>query len=204
MNLRFICTIILFILCANLTTAQDIRNHEDLKGFADYLVGIKQGFARFEQLNPDGTISRGSLLVQRPSSIRIEYDPPSSGLIIADRFRVAVFDLKSNTAPVIVPLRSTPFYILIQDIIRVDDLKIIETYEKGNKISEVQVKIPSSSFKGSLRLLFENEPIRLTGWIYTDQFGQTIRMEFSDLIPNIQIDKNLFDIDGVIRELSKN
>lgn len=204
MNLRFFCTIILFILCANLTTAQDIRNHEELKGFVDYLVGLKQGFARFEQLNPDGTISRGSLLVQRPSSIRIEYDPPSSGLIIADRLRVAVFDLKSNTAPVIVPLRSTPFYILIQDNIRVDDLKIIETYEKGNKISEVQVKIPSSSFKGSLRLLFENEPIRLTGWIYTDQFGQTIRMEFSDLIPNIQIDKNLFDIDGVIRELSKN
>lgn len=204
MNLRFFCSIILFILCANLTTAQDIRNHEDLKGFADYLVGLKQGFARFEQLNPDGTISRGSLLVQRPSSIRIEYDPPSSGLIIADRLRVAVFDLKSNTAPVIVPLRSTPFYILIQDNIRIDDLEIIESYEKGNKISEVQVKIPSSSFKGSLRLLFENEPIRLVSWIYTDQFGQTIRMEFSDLIPNIQIDKNLFDIDGVIRELSKN
>ena len=174
-----------------------------LQALADYMSGLEQGLAQFSQLNTDGSISTGSILVKRPTYARIEYDPPASGLIIADSFRVAVFDLKSNTDPVVVPLGSTPLYYLLQDAIRIDDPSVLMNYKIGAASSEVAMRGPSKSNSGFIRLIFQHRPIRLAGWTYFDEFGQPTRMTFGNLVPNIQIDPDMFDIDGEIRRRSK-
>lgn len=198
-----VCLFVLLVQINHYADAQETSDKVNLKAIADYMSNLTQGFARFEQLNADGTVSKGTLLVKRPSYARIEYDLPSTGLIIADRFRVAVFDLKSNLAPVIVPLSSTPLYVLLKDNIRIDDPGILGAYDIGNAMSQVTVKNASSSDHGSVQLIFENNPIRLAGWLYKDQFGQTTQMKFNTLIPSTQIDQELFDIDGEIRRLKK-
>ena len=175
-----------------------------LSALADYMVQLKKGFAQFSQLNADGTTSKGHLIVERPTNARLEYHPPSSGLIIADSFRVAVFDLKSNTAPIIIPLRSTPLYFLLKDNIRIDDTDVLVSYNIGAASSEVMVRGGSENDRGSMRLLFRHSPIELAGWIYMDQFGQITRMTFESLVPEIEIDPNIFDIDGEIRRLNRN
>ncbi len=175
-----------------------------LSALADYMVQFKKGFAQFSQLNADGTTSKGHLIVERPTNARLEYHPPSSGLIIADSFRVAVFDLKSNTAPIIIPLTSTPLYFLLKDNIRIDDTDVLVSYNIGAASSEVMVRGDTENDRGALRLLFRHSPIELAGWIYMDQFGQITRMTFDSLVPEIEIDPKLFDIDGEIRRLNRN
>lgn len=175
-----------------------------LPELADYMSRLKKGFAQFSQLNTDGTLSTGNLIVKRPTSARLEYNPPSSGLIIADSFRVAVFDKKSNTAPIVIPLSSTPLYFLLKDNIRIDDPEVLVSFNIGAASSEVLVQGVSNNDSGLVRLLFRHSPIQLAGWIYMDQFGQTTRMTFNNLVPEIEIDDKIFDIDAEIRRRNQN
>ncbi|HRY23665.1 MAG TPA: outer membrane lipoprotein carrier protein LolA, partial [Geminicoccaceae bacterium] len=41
-----------------------------------YLNGIDTLAARFEQIAPDGSLSRGRVYIQRPGRLRFDYDPP--------------------------------------------------------------------------------------------------------------------------------
>lgn len=175
-----------------------------LPELADYMSQLKKGFAQFSQFNADGTVSTGTLIVKRPTSARLEYHPPSSGLTIADSFRVAVFDKKSNTAPIVIPLSSTPLYFLLKDDIRIDDPEVLVSFNIGAASSEVLVRGISNRDSGSVRLLFHHAPIQLAGWIYMDQFGQTTRMIFNNLVPEIEIDDEIFDIDAEIRRRNQN
>ncbi len=172
-----------------------------LAALADYMSGLRQGWARFSQLNTDGTVSTGSILFRRPSFARIEYDPPASGLVIAESFRVAVFDLKSNTEPMFFLLGSTPLYFLLKNSSRIDDPKVLTDHRIGAASSEVALRSPSNGGGGQVRLIFRHDPIRLAGWVYFDRFGQQTRMTLGELVPNIQIDPDMFDINGQIRRM---
>ena len=171
--------------------------------FANYLNRLEKGFARFSQLNADGTTSKGTILVMRPSYVRIEYDPPAMGLVIADRYRVAVFDLKTKMAPYIFPLASTPLYYLLSDATWVNDPDVMLESNIGADTSEIVLRNPISNNIGGVRLRFNNSPPRLIGWTYSDQFNQTTQMNIDSIITNVDINTDLFDIDGEIRRLSQ-
>jgi len=56
------------------TTAQDAA---DLARIEAYLNGVRSLRARFIQSAPNGGISQGVALLQRPGRMRFQYDPPT-------------------------------------------------------------------------------------------------------------------------------
>ncbi len=182
--------------------AQEIRQPQTvtLADLAEYVKNFDRGWARFNQLNADGSSSSGIMLFGRPARLRIEYDPPNSGLVIADSFRVAVFDQKSNTAPVVYPLSATPLYYLLKTDINLLDPSHLIDYRIGTAASEIALRGPGSDSDGYVTLTFTHQPIRLAGWIYTDDLGQKTRMLFEQIGFEIDITPDLFSIESEIKK----
>ncbi len=172
-----------------------------LEQLAGYLNEYRQGWAQFTQLNADGSTSKGVIIMKRPTRARIEYGPPNAGLIVANKQRVAVFDLKSNSAPVIWALSRTPLYFLLQENIDIAAPDVLVDYRIGLGSSEVAVRSPDKRFKGSVVLSFQHHPIRLAGWTFIDEFGQKTRVIFGAMGTEIAIDSEMFDIDAEVRRL---
>lgn len=182
---------------AETTDADTAAPQVSLESLSDYLRNLSSGWAQFTQINSDGTISTGTLLVNRPSYARIEYDPPAAALLIADSRRVAIFDLKSNTEPLIYPISATPFYYLLNEEIDFSDPEKVTGHRIGHSSSEIA--LPVQQADGSIRLLFHHDPIRIAGWSFIDRFGQQIRMQLGEFGTDIVFQPEIFDIDDEIR-----
>src|SRR6056300_1427252 len=65
------------------TTGQGWADKLSLPVLSKYLNGLTTVQAQFTQINPDGTLSTGKILIKRPGKIRFEYDPPNNALVMA-------------------------------------------------------------------------------------------------------------------------
>ena len=84
-----------------------------LNAISKYLNGLKTAQGEFTQINDDGTISTGQILIKRPGKMRFEYNPPESTLVVAGANTVVVVDKKSNQPPETYPLPRTPLSIIL-------------------------------------------------------------------------------------------
>src|SRR5580658_3367913 len=64
----------------------------DLDRIQAYLNGIKTVTGKFEQTNPDGSVSTGTVWLSRPGKMRFDYDPPTKLLIVCDGNFIEVND----------------------------------------------------------------------------------------------------------------
>ena len=170
-------------------------NSVTVESLSDYLNGLSTAWARFTQINSDGSLSRGTLVVKRPWRARLEYDPPDSGLIVAGSRRIAIFDRKSNSGPEIYPLRRTPLHLLLRDSIDLTDERLSARFSTGPDHSELQLKSPSENDSGRLILSFRNHPLQLDGWTFVDEFGNRTHVKFDALGTGIDPNPALFDIE---------
>ncbi|MBV8089445.1 MAG: outer membrane lipoprotein carrier protein LolA [Alphaproteobacteria bacterium] len=168
-------------------TAQDIA---DLRRIAAYLNGIHTMAARFRQTSSDGSSATGSLWMARPGRMRFEYDPPSPILLIADQFYVYYVD-KQLAQMSKVGLKSTPAWFLLRDPITFDDL-VVTRFERGANSLRVAVIAPADPDKGSLTMVFNNEPLALRQWTIVDQQRRSTTVSIYDAQFGIALDPGLF------------
>ena len=64
-----------------------------LNELSRYLNRMTTATAEFTQVNPDGSISTGTVFIQRPGRVRFEYNNDNT-LVLASGGNVAVFDTK--------------------------------------------------------------------------------------------------------------
>ena len=57
-----------------------------------YLNGLDTLRASFVQINPDGGTATGELYYERPDKMRLDYDPPSRLLIVANGWKLVYHD----------------------------------------------------------------------------------------------------------------
>src|SRR5262250_920710 len=50
----------------------------DIVRVEQYMDGIVTLQAKFQQVDPDGKISRGKIYLRKPGRLRVEYDPPAT------------------------------------------------------------------------------------------------------------------------------
>jgi outer membrane lipoprotein-sorting protein len=168
-------------------TAQDMA---DLRRIAAYLNGIRTMAARFRQISSDGSSATGSLWMARPGRMRFEYDPPSPILLIADQFYVYYVD-KQLAQMSKVGLKSTPAWFLLRDPITFDDLDVTR-FERGANALRVTVIAPADPDKGSLAMVFSNEPLALRQWTIVDQQRRSTTVSIYDAQFGIALDPGLF------------
>jgi len=142
-----------------------------LSQISSYLNGIRTLEAAFTQVNADGSISTGTLYILRPGRVRFEYAPPDRTLVLAGGGQVAIFDGKSNQPPEQYPLSKTPLNLILAPDIDLGRARMVVGHTDDGKTTSVVAQDPDHPERGTIRLVFSDDPVQLRQWIITDETG---------------------------------
>ena len=156
-----------------------------------YLQELATVSGRFQQTDPNGAGSGGTIFLQRPGKARFAYDPPTDMTIVSDGKTVALWDgrLKSYSKA---PLSRTPLNLLLAQQIRLDrgvDIGRVDTTAEGFAITAVDAHHKAL---GRIVIYFSDKPLALKGWNIIDAQGRTTRVRLGSLSPRGGLDPALF------------
>ncbi len=171
-------------------TAQD---HADIQAAQSYLNAITSLKARFLQMASNGAQSEGTCFVSRPGKLRLQYDPPSPLLVVADGTFLIVQD-KTVDNPSYIPLGSTPAGILVRSNVELNsgDLTVTRVNRQAGVVS-VTVAQSDDSGQGELTLVFSERPYQLRQWRVVDAQGQMTTVSLFDVQTGLPLDGKLFE-----------
>lgn len=149
--------------------------------------------SRFLQATSTGDFSEGTFYLSRPGKMRIEYDPPSDLLIVADGTWLIYHDIELDQITHL-PLQTTTANILLKKKIRLigSDLEVSKV-EKAPGIIGITV-VPSDEDTGQLTLVFSDKPLELKKWIVVDPQGITTSVSLLSTQRDISFDQKLFKV----------
>lgn len=141
-----------------------------LNNISNYLNGLTTLQSEFTQINPDGTISAGTVYIQRPNRVRFEYKN-SKQLVLASGGQVAVFDAKSNQGPQLFPLSETPLSIILAPNVNLARQGMVTGHSEVKNTTVVTAQDPAHPEYGNIQMVF-TAPTELRQWIVTDDTGK--------------------------------
>lgn len=150
--------------------------------------------AGFTQINADGSIATGRLMIWRPGRMRFEYAPPAEGLVIAGAGQVAIFDPKSNQGPTQYPLRRTPLNLILAPQINLEAARMVVAHRQEENATVVVAQDPEFPEYGTIRLLLTGNPTELRQWRVTDDMGRETTVILDGLRPATALPSRLFSI----------
>ncbi|QYK42436.1 MAG: outer membrane lipoprotein carrier protein LolA [Paracoccaceae bacterium] len=138
-----------------------------------YLNGLTTAEADFTQVNEDGTISTGRLIIHRPGRVRFEYAKPDATLVMAGGGTVAIFDAKSNQPPEQYPLRRTPLNLILAANVDLGRARMVVAHTEVQGTTRVRAQDPEHPEYGSIEMVFTPGPVALRQWIIRSDGGET-------------------------------
>jgi outer membrane lipoprotein-sorting protein len=156
-----------------------------------YLNGIGTMRARFIQIGPDGRQAAGELLLDRPSRMRLDYDPPSRVLIVTEGFRIVYYDGALKQVSYI-PIGSTPLGFLLDDRIRLSGDVVVEKVEDAAGEIRVTVSQAKEPAAGRVTLSFSSQPLELRRWSVQDAQGLVTHVVLEQVERGVRLDRDLF------------
>ena len=160
-----------------------------------YLNSLTTAQATFTQQNADGTQSAGKLIIQRPGRMRLEYAKPDKNLVIVAGGTVAIFDAKSNQPPTQYPLSRTPLNLILARNIDLSAAKMVVGEQEIQGLTHVLAQDPKHPDYGTIELIFTPSPVRLAGWIVTDDMGNTTTVHLGPITPISTPPSALFSVE---------
>jgi outer membrane lipoprotein-sorting protein len=165
-----------------------------LSEISRYFNAMTMAQAGFTQINPDGSIATGRLMIWRPGRMRFEYDPPAEGLVIAGTGQVAIFDPKSNQGPTQYPLRRTPLNLILAPQINLGAARMVVAHGQEENATFVVAQDPEYPEYGTIRLLLTAGPTELRQWRVTDDMGRETTVILDGLRSAVDLPSRLFSI----------
>ncbi|MEM9972148.1 MAG: outer membrane lipoprotein carrier protein LolA [Pseudomonadota bacterium] len=184
---------------ATLAATPALAQRISLNALSNYLNGITSAEAPFTQVNDDGTLSTGRVLIRRPGRVRFEYDPPETLLVVAGGGQIGIFDGKSNVArPEQYPLNQTPLKIILEQNVNLARANMVVGHSFDGTATTVIAQDPERPEYGSIELKFTDGP-ELRQWIVKDGQGATTTVILGGLKTGVPINNNLFNIGSEVR-----
>ncbi len=168
------------------------QNQADLGRIEAYLDGMRSLKGRFLQVAPNGSISQGTVWLERPGRMRFQYDPPSPLLLVAGHGLV-VFNDKSLNQTSNIPISQTPLGILLADHVHLGgDVTVTGVQHLPGQL-QVSLVRTASPGDGTLTLVFADSPLALRQWTVLDAQHQETRVTLYDVQPGGSFDPKLFE-----------
>ncbi len=168
------------------------RDKGDIERAETYLNGITTLKARFLQISPNGTSVEGDAYLSRPGKLRMQYDPPSPLLVVADGTFLIVHDRQLGE-PSYLPLDSTPAGILVRANVKLNDGDVavsrVTRLPGVVRISMVQADDPAA---GEITLVFSDAPFTLRQWQVKDTQNQVTTVSLFEAQNGLTLDPKLF------------
>ena len=182
----------LLALAGRATAQLSPQDRADLARIEAYLNGIHTLKAHFVQTAPDGSLSQGLAVMERPGRMRFQYDPPTPFLLVANYGILFFHDAQLNQTTNI-PLGRTPLGILLAEQTTLSGEVTVTRFVRLPGQLQVSLVRTASPGEGTLTLIFADNPIALRQWTVTDQQGKQTRVSFTNMELGTRIDASLFD-----------
>lgn len=166
-----------------------------LSEISRYFNSFRTAEADFSQINPDGSLSTGRLMIHRPGRIRFEYDPPDPTLVLATGGSVNIFDARSNSGPTSYPLNRTPLALILGSTVNLDRARMVMGHGEDGQTTFVVAQDPDHPEYGHIRLVFSADPTELRQWIVTDDTGRETTVILGTLATGVSLGGLLFNLD---------
>lgn len=166
-----------------------------LRDISAYLNDLRTAQGTFTQVNEDGSISTGRILLKRPGRVRFEYDPPEQALVIADGDTVGIIDPRSNERQGY-PLHRTPLKIILQRDVDLTRARMVTGHVSDGTTTTVRAQDPENPDYGSIDLVFTGDPVELRQWIINDANGGRTTVILGDLERDVRLSDDSFIIPG--------
>ena len=158
----------------------------------NFLQSFETLNAEFIQINSNGEVLSGKILITRPGKTRIEYDDVPL-LLISDGKRFASINNKIKTIT-FYNLADIPVSLFLYKDFEKKDIEVIGLYEKENQI-KIRIRHKKRKDESFLEIVFEKNPFLMKKWTIFQNPTNKIEVLLNTLIVN---EKNLvssFDID---------
>ncbi len=164
----------------------------DIRRAEDYMNGLSSLKARFLQVNNSGSTAEGTVWLSRPGKMRLEYDPPSPLLVVADGTFLIVHDAELDD-PSYIPLDSTPAGVILRPEIHLNsgDLKVTEV-ERDAGVIGFKIINAEEPEQGDITLTFTERPFLLRQWTVRDVQDKYTTVSLFDVQSGIDIDPKKF------------
>ena len=163
-----------------------------IKRVESYLNAITTLRARFLQVASTGEVAKGTFFMRRPGRLRIQYDPPSPVLILADGHRLIYVDKELDSVNM-VPIEDTLAAFLVRPHIDFGGDVAVTAFAHDKGTLRVTLAHAREANGGQLTLVFDDNPIRLRLWVVTDGQGTETRVALSDAEFGLPLDDGLFE-----------
>ncbi len=165
------------------------------KGLVDkatgYIQGLTSARGRFIQTDQRGTVTQGTLYMQRPGKARFAYEGPSGLLVVSNGNNVNIFDSRLKTFESY-PLSRTPLALLLAREVRLDRGVVITDVRRLADGFTIVAQDARRQTLGRISLDFSDGPVSLIGWTVSDVKGGQIRVRLVDFDKTGDLDPKLF------------
>lgn len=174
-----------------LSGAAQAQSGRELARISAYLNALDTAEGGFVQIAPNGETSDGRFFIDRPGRIRFEYTPPNPALVVSDGTWVVVYDLRDCSKQT-APLSSTPLELLLAEDVNLERDGVVRDIERRPGQMRVTAVDPDDPSKGSITLVFNDNPLELRQWIVTDAEGRNTTVALSEVKRGVDIPVRLF------------
>ena len=147
--------------------------------------------ANFIQVSPSGKVRNGRIYLDLPGKLRIDYENPKNLLITCKGFWIVIQDRDAKTTNNI-PVKSTPFAILLENKSFLDNQNIKSEYSIEAGIISLKLKSQNNDKQESLVLEFSENPFSLKKWIIQDSLEDNTTVLIQNAKYNNQLSHVLF------------
>ena len=165
-----------------------------LANVSHYLTNLKFLKADFSQINADGTISSGTILIKRPGRMRFEYYTPDKTLVLVSAGALAIFDPKGDDAPITYPIKNNPISLILKGELDLLNSGILENYKMSTGQAVVKIRDPEKPEHGSVELVFTGAKPELEKFTVQNENGLSTSITLEDLEYPDKINDTLFSI----------
>lgn len=162
-----------------------------LNEISRYLNSLKTAQAGFTQVNGDGSISTGTLYIQRPNRVRFEYKGDRT-LVLASAGTVSVYDGKSRSGPQQYPLSKTPLSLILAPNVNLGQARMVTGYAEKKNATVVTAQDPQHPEYGNIQMVFTANPTQLRQWVVTDNAGKRTTVILGDMKTGVAIPPSKF------------
>ena len=156
-----------------------------------YLDSIRSLQASFIQSSTTGAVANGTLFIDRPGKLRIQYKKPVTLQVYAnDTWLYYIdYDLKEISQ---IPVDKTPASFLLHNKFRFSrELDILNT-TKSHGTLRIEIAMRDSAGGGSMTLIFSENIDAFLGWVIEDTQGVKTKISLMNAKINLPIPKKLF------------
>jgi outer membrane lipoprotein-sorting protein len=163
----------------------------DIARVEQYLNGITTMKASFQQYTESEGLAFGRIYLRRPGRLRVEYDPPSEILLIADGTLLSYYDAELNHIEQ-VPLKLSPMWFLLRENVKLGGDVTVTQFKKAANTILIGLVQSDEPDAGSVLLQLGDKPLELQQWTITDSAGSQVRVGLYNAQFGIQLENALF------------